>query len=172
MKTSQTTPGISRRDFVKNSATLAAFAAAGLAPLRAAEKPETRRMIGIQVGAVSFVDEGVEQGARHPPGTRRGRHDLPDDVHLWPRPGRTPDPGPSVPGPRGRRNPTQKIFHGGNYATPHPEFYRNTVLKQTRAPDHGDLDIVAAVLPAAKKRGHEAVLLGGGRVSFGRAGSQ
>ena len=45
------------------------------------------------------------------------------------------------------------FFHGGNYATPHPEFYRNTVLKQTRAPDHGDLDIVAAVLPESKKRG-------------------
>jgi len=27
------------------------------------------------------------------------------------------------------------------------------VLKQTRAPDHGDLDIVATVLPAARKRG-------------------
>ena len=44
-------------------------------------------------------------------------------------------------------------FHGGNYAIPHPEFYRNTVLKETRAPDHGELDIVAAVLPEAKKRG-------------------
>src|SRR5205823_995910 len=35
----------------------------------------------------------------------------------------------------------------------HPEFYQNTALKQTRASDHGDLDIVAAVLPAARKRG-------------------
>jgi hypothetical protein len=46
-----------------------------------------------------------------------------------------------------------KTFHGGNYATPHPEFYRDTVLKPTHAPDHGDLDIVATVLPAARKRG-------------------
>ena len=44
-------------------------------------------------------------------------------------------------------------FHGGNYATPHPEFYRNTLLKQTPARDHGNLDILADVLPAAKKRG-------------------
>jgi len=59
MKTSQTTTAISRRDFVKSGATLAAFAAAGLGSLRAAEKAEARKMIGAQVGSVSFVDEGV-----------------------------------------------------------------------------------------------------------------
>ena len=47
----------------------------------------------------------------------------------------------------------RRPFTGGNYATPHPEFYRDTVLKQTRALDHGDLDIAATVLPAARKRG-------------------
>ena len=48
-------------------------------------------------------------------------------------------------------------FHGGNYATPHPEFYRDTVLKDTRAPDHPNLDILAEVLPAAKKRGMKTI---------------
>ena len=48
-------------------------------------------------------------------------------------------------------------FHGGNFATPHPEFYKNTVLKDTRAPDHGNLDILAEVLPAAKKRGMKVI---------------
>ena len=33
------------------------------------------------------------------------------------------------------------------------EFYRNTVLRPGHAPDHGELDIVATILPAAKKRG-------------------
>src|SRR5207249_4141016 len=61
---------------------------------------------------------------------------------------------PGQPFPdHGTQESDEKIFHGGNYATPHPQFYKNTVLKNTRAPDHGDLDIVAAVLPAAKKRG-------------------
>ena len=50
----------------------------------------------------------------------------------------------------GAQEPDTEFFHGGNYATPHAEFYRHTALKQTRAPDHGDLDIVAAVLPAAQ----------------------
>jgi len=44
-------------------------------------------------------------------------------------------------------------YHGGNYATPHPQYYKNTVLKDTKAPDHGNLDILELVIPAAKKRG-------------------
>jgi hypothetical protein len=64
------------------------------------------------------------------------------------------------PGIAGRQIPGQPLpdhgkqeydlnFHGGNFATPHPQYYKNTVLKDTRAPDHGDLDILAEVLPAA-----------------------
>jgi hypothetical protein len=46
-------------------------------------------------------------------------------------------------------------FHGGNYATVHPQYYRETGLRpeDTRAPDHGKLDILEAVLPVARKRG-------------------
>src|SRR6202142_1227958 len=49
-----------RRQFVQSAAATAVTAAmpswqAGAAPLK------TRKMIGIQVGAVSFVDEGVEK---------------------------------------------------------------------------------------------------------------
>lgn len=40
-----------------------------------------------------------------------------------------------------------------NFATPHPQYYKNTVLKDTRAPDHGKLDILETVIPTAKKRG-------------------
>ena len=61
---------------------------------------------------------------------------------------------PGQPFPdHGVQESDEAFFHGGNYARPHPKFYRDTVLKETRAPDHGDLDIVEAVLPAAKKRG-------------------
>jgi hypothetical protein len=151
MKTSQTTTGISRRDFVKNSAALAAFAAAGLAPLRAAEKPEARKMIGVQVGSVSFVDEGVgsvldilqERAAA-------------DTIFLTTFTYGRGLAGRQIPGhpfpDHGVQESDAGSFHGGNYATQHPEFYRHTVLKQTQAPDHGELDIVAAVLPEAKKR--------------------
>jgi hypothetical protein len=69
--------------------------------------------------------------------------------------------GRQIPGYRfpdhGSQESDEKTFHGGNFATPHPEFYRDTILKQTRAPDHGDLDIVATVVPAAKKRGMRVI---------------
>jgi hypothetical protein len=143
---------ISRRQFVKNSTVLAAAAAAGLSPLRAAEKPDNPKTIGIQVGSVSFVDERVgkvldilqEQAAANTvflAAFTYGRGLAGRQI-------------PGAPFPdHGVQEPDTASFHGGNYATPHPEFYTKTVLKQTRAPDHGDLDIVAAVLPEAKKRG-------------------
>jgi len=152
MKTDLNANGISRRDFVKNSAALAAIAASGLAPLRAAEQTGTRKMIGIQVGSVSFVDEGVgkvldilqEQAACDTiflTTFAYGRGLAGRQITGYPFPD------------HGAQESDAGSFHGGNYATPHQEFYRNTVLKQTRAPDHGDLDIVAAVLPEARKRG-------------------
>jgi hypothetical protein len=46
-------------------------------------------------------------------------------------------------------------FRGGNYAAVHPQYYKDTALKpeDTRAPDFGALDVLARVLPAARKRG-------------------
>src|SRR5213083_164493 len=109
-------------------------------------------MIGIQVGSVSFVDAGADQvldilQQRGAVNTiflttfTYGRGLAGRQIPRQP----FPDHGP--------QDSDEKFFHGGNYAMPHPDFYRDTVLKQTRAPDHGDLDIVATVLPAARKRG-------------------
>jgi hypothetical protein len=148
---------IPRREFLQTTAGLAAAAAASTPSLlatevRAAEPASRPRMIGIQVGAVSFVDEGTEkvldileqQGAvntiflttftygRGLAGRQIPGHPFPD---------------------HGAQETDEKFFHGGNYARPHPGFYEATAINQTRAPDHGDLDIVAEVLPAAKKRG-------------------
>lgn len=147
----------SRRDFIKNSAVFAAMAStgpmSGIASIPVEKKqPELPRINGIQVGAVSFVDEGVEnvldilqkRGAintiflttftygRGLAGRQIPGHPFPD---------------------HGLQESDEKSFHGGNYAVSHPEYYRNTLLKNTRAPEHGNLDIVAAVLPGAKKRG-------------------
>lgn len=141
-----------RRQFLQASSV--GIAAAALAPhlAAAAEQSPNSRMIGIQAGAVSFVDEGVEQvldifqekGAINTIflttftyGRGLGGRQIPGQPF--------PD--------HGKQESDDKTFHGGNYATPHAEFYRNTVLQQTRAPEHGDLDIVSAVLPAARKRG-------------------
>jgi hypothetical protein len=107
--------------------------------------------VGIQIGAVSFVDEGTEQVldnleqranvntlflAAFTYGTGNGGRQMKD--HPFPDHG---------------VQDYNDNFHGGHYGTPHPEYYKNTALKITKAPDHGNLDILEMVIPAAKKRG-------------------
>jgi hypothetical protein len=153
---------IDRRKFVAGmSATLAAAgtgathpllgqATATPAPAQTASGKKTPT-IGIQIGSVSFLDEGTEKvldileekacvnalfiatftygngtASRQLPG-----HPLPDHgVQQY-----------------------DEDFHGGNYATPHAQYYKNTVIKDTKAPDHGNIDILEKVIPVAKKRG-------------------
>lgn len=148
--------GVSRRDFLKTTTAVSLGAALNAAAL-AEGAPETggntgQKMIGIQAGAVSFVDEGVErvldifqeQGAVNTiflAAFTYGRGLAGRQI-----------PGQPFPD-HGVQDSDERFFHGGNYATPHPEFYKDTVLKQTRAPDFGNLDILQEVLPKAKERG-------------------
>ncbi len=46
-------------------------------------------------------------------------------------------------------------FHGGNYARPHMEFYKDTplTLQDMSAPEFGGVDVLARVIPVAKKHG-------------------
>ncbi len=148
----------SRRSFIKNSAKLTAFAAAaplvGISPLTAfaAKEPADTMMHGIQIGAVSFVDEGVEKVLDIV--QKRGAcNTLFLTTFTYGR-GLSGRQIPGQPFPdHGSQESDEKTFHGGNYATPHPQYYKNTVLKETRATEHGNFDLLASVLPAAKKRG-------------------
>lgn len=116
------------------------------------KKQQTDKTIGIQIDAYSFVDEGTdkvldilqEKGAVNALCLSTFSYDR--GISGRQIPGRPfPD--------HGSQESDEKIFHGGNYATPHPEYYKNTILKNMRAPDFGKLDIVSEVLPKAKKRG-------------------
>ena len=157
-KTAATGEHNSRRAFIKNGATLTALAAAGplvgISPLSAiAARPAADNMMhGIQIGAVSFVDEGVEKVLDIV--QKRGAVNtlfLTTFTHGRGLAGRQ-IPGQPFPD-HGPKESDEKTFHGGNYAIPHPEYYKNTVLKETRATDLGNFDILASVLPQAKKRG-------------------
>jgi hypothetical protein len=46
-------------------------------------------------------------------------------------------------------------YHGGNYATPHMQYYKDTPLtfEDMRAPEFGKVDILERVIPVAKKHG-------------------
>ncbi len=156
MKTHFLSAAIPRRAFLQYSADLAALAAIGplanSATTSAAEPPPDRKSIGIQIGSASFVDEGAE----HVLDLLRDRGAI-DTIYLTTFTYGRGLAGRQIPGQpfpdHGVQESDENFFHGGNYATPHPEYYRDTILKQTRAPDHGALDIVDHVLPAAKQRG-------------------
>ena len=124
--------------------------ASGLSSMKGSKQNE--KSIGIQIDAYSFMDEGTEKvldilqekGAINTLCLSTFSYDR--GISGRQIPGRPfPD--------HGVQESDEKIFHGGNYATPHPEYYKNTILKNMRAPDFGKLDILAEVLPAAKKRG-------------------
>ncbi len=110
------------------------------------------RTIGIQIGAVSFVDEGVDR-VLDILQERAAVNTIFLTTFTYGR-GLAGRQIPGQPFPdHGAQESEEKTFHGGNYAQPHAQFYSKTPLKETRAPEHGDLDILEAVLPQAKKRG-------------------
>ena len=147
-----TTNSVNRRDFLKRTA--AAASAAALASTAAAQVNESkpRKTIGIQVGAVSFLDEGVDKVLDIL--QERGHVNT---IYLATFTYGRGIAGRQIPGQplpdHGKQQYDQDTFHGGNYATPHAEFYEKTSLRQTKAPDFGDYDVLKEVLPKAKQRG-------------------
>src|SRR5438046_2183275 len=143
---------LSRRDFLASTAAAALIPAFAEQAARPAEKIPAQKIIGLQVGAVSFFDEGVPQ-VLDILQERGAVNTIFLTTFTYGR-GLAGRQIPGQPFPdHGKQESDEKFFHGGNYATPHPEFYGKTILKETRAPEHGDLDIVKEVLPAARKRG-------------------
>jgi hypothetical protein len=113
-------------------------------------------MIGIQVGAVSFVDEGVERvldifqqaanvNTLFVATFTYGRGIAGRQV-----------PGQPLPD-HGKQEYDADTFHGGSYTRTHPEYYRETILRDFRAPELGDFDVLEAVVPAARKRGMKTI---------------
>ncbi len=150
----------SRRGFIGDSAKVAALGAMGPLALEAARPLAATQPIvsGIQIGADSFVDEGTEKvldileekGAVNTLYLSTFTYDR----GITGRPG----PGKDYPG-HGVEESDKSYFHGGNYATPHAQFYTKTAIKggELKAPDLGSLDILAEVLPRAKKRGMKVI---------------
>jgi len=150
---------IDRRGFLERSAAAAGAALLSRVPeldahahdgSLADEHRADPAMIGIQAGAISFVDEGVERVldnfqklasvntiflATFTYGRGIGGRQV--------RGSALPDHG---------KQEYDDAFHGGNFATPHPQYYRDTSIAAEKAPDHPGYDVLADVLPAAKRR--------------------
>jgi len=112
----------------------------------------TDTFIAMQIGAVSFVDEGTEQ-VLDILQERAGVNQLFLATPTWTR----GTGGRQIPGHRLPDHGSQEYdldWVGGNYAKVDPKYYGNTVLGAAgRAPEHPGYDLLADVIPAAKARG-------------------
>ncbi len=116
---------ITRRDFVKTSAVALAATAAARLPTSGAEAPD--KMIGLQVGAVSFVDEGTDQ-VLDILQERGAVNTICLTTFTYGRGlGGRQIPGQPFPD-HGKQESDEKTFRGGNYATPHAEFSRSRMF--------------------------------------------
>jgi hypothetical protein len=143
-----------RRTFIQ-SASAAALATAVPAS-HAAAAPVTSKMIGLQVGAVSFVDEGVEK-ALDEFQQDAAINTLFVATFTYGRgiAGRQV-PGQPLPD-HGKQAYDTDTFHGGCFTEVNPKYFSDTVFKEFRAPDFGNYDVLKEVLPSARKRGMKTI---------------
>src|SRR5450755_4678540 len=120
---------VNRREFLK----ISAGASAALALPTSGDTAVSPKMIGIQVGAISFVDEGTEK-VLDVLQERAGVNTLFLAVFTYGR-GIAGRQIPGQPLPDHGKQEYDLNFHGGNFATPHLQYYKNTILKAAHAPD-------------------------------------
>src|SRR2546430_7208445 len=134
---------LSRREFTK------LMAAATVAP-PFSQQARSGRTLGIQVGAVSFLDEGVD-----PVLDRFQRDANVNALFIATFTYGRGIAGRQVPGqplPDHGKQEYDVDFHGGNFAKTHEQFYTANSLRQIQAPDHPGFDVLVEVLPRAQSR--------------------
>lgn len=162
--------GFDRRKFLAGAGSMAAIVGGGVpgafgalksAPQSSDDQtapstmpvPPKDPVIGIQIDAISFLDEGTEK-VLDILQEKAGVNALFMGSFSY---------GTGITGRQieGHPFPDHGIQqyqdfshgHGGDYATPHLQYYKDTALKPVKAPDYGNVDCLELVLPAAKKRG-------------------
>jgi hypothetical protein len=141
-QTSMPAQPLNRREALKATAAIGVTAALSpLAELVAVETPAARRAatIGIQIGAAPLARLDLDR-LFDDLQTRAGVNALFPFIYgylnTW--------AGMPAAG-----------FRGGNFALPHMQFYKDTNLtyEDMRAPEFGDVDVLARTIPAARRRG-------------------
>jgi hypothetical protein len=144
-----------RRTFLEMAAGSAMAAAAPTRSLLA-QPAKKDAMIGIQIGAVSFVDEGTEKVLEI---CQRDAsvNTLFVATFTYGRgiAGRQV-PGQPLPD-HGAQQYDTGSFRGGSYTKYNPKYFTNTAFKDFRAPDLGNYDVLEDVIPKAKKRGLKTI---------------
>lgn len=150
---------MARRDLMKATAAglgVASLPAGALAQQGSRFSPD-KKMIGMQVGAISFADEGIEKVLDIL--QERGKvNTLFVAVFTYGR-GIAGRQVPGQPLPDHGKQEYDTDFRGGNYATVHPQYYKDTIIRSedTRVKEGGSGDILAEVIPHAKKRGLKTI---------------
>ena len=158
----------SRRTFLKSVAAASVAAVGNRAGIARAAEPaglqaeepapskSEKKVVAIQIPAVSFSDEGVDK-VLDTVQERAGVNTLLLAVFSY---GRGIE-GRQIPGHPLPDHGVQKYdtdtFHGGDYAEVHPEYYEGTLFKNFRAPDLGNFDVLGEVVPKARKRGMKSI---------------
>src|SRR5690349_16324153 len=132
------------------------FLQTGVAAMAQGMAAPAKKMIGIQVGAVSFIDEGTDKVL-----DRFQEDAFINTLFVATFTYGRGIAGRQVPGQplpdHGKQEYDTGTFHGGSYTKIHPQYYKNTVFKDFRAPEFGDYDVLETVVPAARKRGMKTI---------------
>src|SRR5215469_12314543 len=115
-----------------------------------------KKFVAIQIGARSFVDEGIDK-CLDTLQERAAVNVLMPAVFTYGR----ALAGRQVPGQPLPDHGVQEYdeIHGGSYTRLHPEFYEKSVIKDFRAPELGDFDVLADVTAKARTRGMQVYCL-------------
>jgi hypothetical protein len=151
----ETSLNASRRDLLLGLAAAAPVMALGARPAHAAPSSVAPQatgrspLVAIQIGARSFVDEGVDRCLDTLRETA-GVNTIMASVFTY---------GTGLAGRQAHDEPlpdhgvqSYDHIHGGSYAAVHPEFYEGSVIKDIRAPELGRFDILADVIPKARAK--------------------
>jgi hypothetical protein len=118
--------------------------------------PAGKKFVAIQIGARSFVDECID-ACLDTLREKGGVNVVMATVFTY----GTGLAGRQVHGEPLPDHGVQEYdrVHGGSYTKVHPEFYEDSVIKDIRAPELGEFDVLADVIPKAKTKGMQTYAL-------------
>ena len=122
----------------------------------AAPSYKPKKMVGIQIGAVSFTDEGTDQVIEE-----CQKDAFVDTLFVATFTYGRGIAGRQIPGQplpdHGKQSYDKDTFIGGCYTNYDKKYFADTTFKDFRAPDLGDYDVLADVIPKAKKHGMKTI---------------
>ncbi|WP_419803689.1 twin-arginine translocation signal domain-containing protein [Terriglobus sp.] len=145
-----------RRNFLQTAAGAAAVVAASPVEGLAAPNYKPKKMIGIQLGAVSFTDEGTDRVIEE-----CQKDAFVDTLFVATFTYGRGIAGRQIPGQplpdHGKQQYDKDTFVGGCYTKYDKKYLTGTTFQDFRAPELGNYDVLEDVIPKAKKHGMKTI---------------